>query len=132
MTELDLNVRYPDVGEYEPGSLPQACHDELRATVEEPPIAAMLAQLVQNAGREGVAFVTSSEDGVGVMDDGESELVFAMGKDVLFPGEDEETMGAYLKSIIMRYYMEEGPADEQLVLQALVDAAVNEQNPGPP
>ena len=127
MTEIALTVRYPSVGEYGEGSIPQDCYDELVGIVQNRPTAMMLTQLVNHAGREGVAFVTSGEDGVSVFDDGESEIVFAIGEDVLFPEEHEVlSLGQCIKGVIMRYYVEEGPLDDSAVHQALVDEATSE------
>jgi len=121
MTEIALSVRYPSVGEYGSGSIPQQCQAELCSVVEKRPITIMLTQLARKAGREGVAFVTSGEDGVSVFDDGESEIVFAIGKDVLFPEEgDTVSLGQCLEGVIMSYYTEEGPPDELEVYRALL------------
>jgi hypothetical protein len=128
MSVSELNVRLPQIGELGEGTVPQACYDELVAVVQDPPTSIMLTQLVRQLGREGVAFVTNSEDGITVFDDGNSEIVFALGKDVF---EDADTICDFLKGVVRRYYIDEGPEDDSDVMQALVSAvasaAVEEQ-----
>jgi len=123
MSASELNVRLPRIGELGEGTVPQACYDELVAIVQDPPTSVMLTQLVRQLGREGVAFVTKGEDGITVFDDGDSEIVFAIGNDVF---EDEDTIGDFLKGVVRRYYIDEGPEDDSEVMQALVGAAVEE------
>jgi hypothetical protein len=134
MSDSTLNVRYPDIGEYGEGSVPQACYDALCQATEDPATAVMLQQLVRKLGMEGVAFVTHGEDGVTVLDDRKygQEIVFAVGKDFLFPADE---LAASLQQIIMRYYVDEhvktvcsgdGNAhveDDAAVVQAMLENA---------
>jgi len=125
MSAPELNVRLPRIGELGEGTVPQKCYDELLDVVQDPATSLMLTQLVRQLGREGVAFVTNSEDGITVFGDGDSEIVFAIGMDVL---EDEEAIGDFLKGIVRRYYIDEGPEDDSEVVQALVNAAIEYEN----
>jgi hypothetical protein len=134
MSDYTLNVRFPAIGEYGEGSVPQACYDALCQVTADPPTAVMLGQLVRKFGMEGVAFVTNGEDGVTVLDDRThgQEIVFAVGKDFLFPPDE---LAASLQEIIMRYYADEhvntvcsgdGNAhvqDDAAVVQALLEKA---------
>jgi hypothetical protein len=107
-----LNVRYPDIGPYGPGTIPQSCYNEMTQAVEQQETTLMLTAIawsVGYTGDTGVAFVTSDEPGVNIFLDGESEVVFALGEDVLFPGNDGLPFGEFLVEIIRAYYSPDAP-----------------------
>ena len=101
---MPLSVRYPDVGPYGPGTIPESCLNEMVQAVEQPETTLMLTAIAWAYGHTSVAFVTSDEPGVRIFDDGESEAVFALGEDVFFPGDDAMPFGEFLVLIIAAYY----------------------------
>jgi hypothetical protein len=120
--ELNLNVRIPD-------SVPREQYEELRAMVADHPTAVMLAQIAQHAGRDNVAFVGCDIEGMTVIDDeSASEVVFAIGNDVMYPDSDDEPLGPCLQRLVMRHYVAQGPADDEVVMQALMDAIRGDAN----
>jgi hypothetical protein len=55
MSDYPLNVRFPAIGEYGEGSVPQACYDALCQATADPPTAVMLGQLVRQANKKGAS-----------------------------------------------------------------------------
>ena len=98
---MQLNVRYPEVGQYGPGKIPLACYEEMKRVVEEPETMQLLVEIAQDVGHTGVAFVTQDDPGVSIFD-GDSEVVFALGEDIFYPGINEAPFGILLWDIIMR------------------------------
>jgi len=99
-----LNIRLPSVGCQEEGRVTQAVYDELLATAQDNMTMLMLSRLAGQAGHSTVAFVTYGEDGIGVMDDGDSELVLALGNDILYPEDPDESVSDILKGMIAHIY----------------------------
>ena len=105
---MPLSVRYPDVGPYGPGTIPQSCLNEMMQAVEQPETVFMLTAIAWAYGHTSVAFVTSDDPGVRIFDDEESEVVFALGEDVFFT-DGGMPFGEFLVEIIRAYYSPDAP-----------------------